>query len=58
MLAVRVCEPSVRIGTLPDARVWVLVPTMSAEAEGAREMGVEEMVMGAPPGRRVCEARM
>jgi hypothetical protein len=31
----------------------VLVPMMMAVAEGAREMGVPETVMGGPPGVRV-----
>jgi len=44
VLAVGVCEPSVRTGALPGGRFWVWVPTMSAVAEGAREMGVEFMV--------------
>jgi len=58
VLAVRVCEPSVRTGALPGGTFWVWVPTMSAVAEGAREMGVEFMLMGEPPGVRVWEPKM
>lgn len=58
VLPVSVCEPIVSTGALPGGRLWVWPPTTRAEAEGAREMGVEFMVMAEPPGVRVWEPKI